>query len=120
MMDVDLAQVVHNVIDNAIQAMPSGGILTVKTGLAGRGKNFVIDIRDQGVGIPKERLEHIFEPFFTTKARGIQKNSGLGLPIAYSLVKDVAGEMRVTSSLRKGTSVTISLPVYPVSRKVLQ
>lgn len=114
---VDLTQVLHNLFDNAIQAMPSGGVLTVKTKLDQRNKNFIIEIKDQGVGIPKDQLPHVFEPFFTTKSRGIKKNSGLGLPIVYSLVKDSKGDLEFTSSLRCGTVVKIVLPVYRKKRK---
>ena len=114
---VDLTQVLHNLIDNAIQAMLSGGVLTIKTSMAVRGGDLVVEVKDQGVGIPQDHLKHVFEPFFTTKVRGVRKNSGLGLPIAYSLVKDAHGDMQVNSSLRKGTVVKIDLPIYRFRRK---
>jgi two-component system sensor histidine kinase AtoS len=74
-------------------------------------------VKDQGIGIPKDQLEHIFEPFFTTKSRGLKKNSGLGLPIVHSLVTACQGEMQVSSSLRRGTTVRVFLPIYRMKRK---
>ena len=109
---LDLTQILHNLIDNAVQAMPSGGVMAVKTCLAKHGREFVIEIKDCGVGIPKDQLRHIFEPFFTTKIRGVRKNSGLGLSIVYSLVKDCQGTMQIKSSLRQGTVVRVFIPVY--------
>jgi len=113
----DLAHILNNLIDNAVQAMPSGGVLSVKAGLNAEKSFFVIEVRDRGVGIPKEQLQHIFEPFFTTKARGLRKNSGLGLSIAYALVRDCQGDMHVKSSLRRGTVVTIMIPLYSSRRR---
>lgn len=117
MTSVDLIQILNNLIDNAIQAMPSGGQLTIKAFLAPRGGDVIIEVKDQGVGIPKEQMDHIFEPFFTTKFRGVQKNSGLGLPIVHSLIRAVQGEMRISSSLRSGTIVRLFLPIYRLKRK---
>lgn len=114
---IDLIQVIHNLFDNAIQAMPFGGILKVRTSLDARRRLFVIELKDQGVGIPAEQLMHIFDPFFTTKSRGVKKNSGLGLPIAYALVKDCQGDLQIVSSLRRGTSVKVTLPVHYIKKK---
>ena len=105
-------QIIHNVITNAIQAMPGGGIIKVKTFLdKGRG-GIGIDVTDEGVGIAPDHLSEVFEPFFTTKERGIDKNAGLGLSITYSIINAVGGSIHIKSSLRKGTTVQISLPVY--------
>ncbi|MEW5894968.1 MAG: PAS domain S-box protein [Candidatus Omnitrophota bacterium] len=109
---VDVMQVVHNLIDNAVQAMPSGGVLTVKTSFAPKEEGIALEIKDQGVGISEDHMPHILEPFFTTKVRGTNKNSGLGLPIVYSLIDAVQGKIQITSSLRKGTVVKVILPVY--------
>jgi len=113
----DLAQILHNLIDNAVQAMPSGGLLSIKAGMNDQKTSFLLEVRDRGVGIPKEQLAHIFEPFFTTKMRGLRKNSGLGLSIAYSLVRDCQGDMYIKSSLRRGTVVTVMIPLYLPGRR---
>ena len=108
---VECHQVVHNVLINAIQAMPAGGKIKIRTGLD-KNKNMVtIDIEDEGIGITPEHLSKVFEPFFTTKERGVEKNAGLGLSIVYSAVHVVGGDVHIQSSLRKGTSVHIDLPV---------
>ncbi|HSV43954.1 MAG TPA: ATP-binding protein, partial [Candidatus Bathyarchaeia archaeon] len=117
MSQVDLVQVLSNLIDNAVQAMLSGGVVTIRTRLVLNGCQLLIEIADQGVGIPPEQLDHIFEPFFTTKTRGPEKNSGLGLSIVYSLVQSAQGDVKVASSLRKGTIVKVSLPVYQLRKK---
>jgi len=57
-------------------------------------------------------LPKVFEPFFTTKERGIDKSAGLGLSIIHSIIHAVGGTVHIKSSLRKGTTVQISLPVY--------
>ena len=76
-----------------------------------------VDCQDDGVGIPKELLPKVFDPFFTTKPRGIDKSSGLGLYIVYSTVKSYKGEIFIKSDHRKGTTVTMLLPVYNISGK---
>ncbi|MFP4473604.1 MAG: PAS domain S-box protein [Candidatus Omnitrophota bacterium] len=115
--EVDLAQVLSNVVDNAVQAMPSGGTITIKSRLDRNADELILEVRDQGVGIPRDHLEHVFEPFFTTKSRGLKKNSGLGLPIAYALVKNVHGQMVIHSSRARGTVIQIHLPVYHPRRR---
>ena len=114
---VDLTQVLHNLVDNAVQAMPSGGQLTLKTALAPRKGEVLLEVSDQGVGIPEDQLSHVFEPFFTTKSRGLRKNSGLGLSIVHSLVCSSHGNLVVQSSLRKGTKVKVFLPIFRLKHK---
>jgi signal transduction histidine kinase len=92
------------VIRNAIQAMPEGGELTVRTSYAQ--KVVEIDIIDQGEGIKPDQLPHIFEAFFTTKAR----NAGLGLTIAQKLVEANGGQILFDSTPGRGTKCTIMLP----------
>ncbi len=107
----EMKQVFQNLIYNAIQAMPLGGRLTLRTQLAPReglpGVN--IEIEDTGKGIPPEDLTRIFEPFFTTKAPG--KGTGLGLAISYSIVQRHGGEISVTSQVGRGTCFTVWLPL---------
>ena len=108
--EIEMNQVLGNVINNAIQAMPAGGTLSLHT-VYNKAENDVrIVVKDNGVGIARDSMAHIFEPFYTTRQRGVNKNSGLGLPIVYSLLKASQGDIKVQSSLRKGTSVKITLP----------
>ena len=109
---VECHQIIHSVILNAIQAMPSGGSIKVKTFLDKTHGAIGIDVTDEGVGITPDHLSQIFDPFFTTKERGIGKNAGLGLSIIYSIINAAGGSIHIKSSLRKGTTVQISIPVY--------
>ena len=109
---IECHQIIHNVLINAIQAMPGGGVIKVKTFLDKARGIIGIDVTDEGVGITPDHLSKVFEPFFTTKERGIDKSSGLGLSIIYSIINAAGGSVHIKSSLRKGTTVQISLPVY--------
>ena len=103
----ELNQVWTNLIDNAIQAMPEGGTLTVRT--LRDDNHVVVEIGDTGVGIPAELQSKIFEPFFTTKPVG--EGTGLGLDIAYRVVTQRhGGDLRVHS--RPGdTRFIVRLPI---------
>lgn len=104
-------QIFHNVLTNAIQAMPAGGTIKVRS-IFDTAMNFIIvEVVDDGVGITPEHLSKIFEPFFTTKDQGVEKSSGLGLSVVHAIVQAVGGSIDVQSSLRKGTQVRIFLPV---------
>ena len=106
-----IKQVLINVLQNAIQAMPEGGQLTVKTHTIrpeGSSTQWLeVQIRDNGEGIAPEHLEQIFSPFFTTKTYG----TGLGLAICRKIVQDHGGKLSVESQLGQGTTVSIRLPV---------
>ncbi|MDP2654335.1 MAG: PAS domain S-box protein [Candidatus Omnitrophota bacterium] len=106
----EMSQVVTNIVMNAIQAMPGGGRLVIRTYYDRHTHRVILEIRDDGIGIPEEDLPKVFEPFFSTKKRGADKGSGLGLAIVQSLVKSVQGEVEIDSSLRKGTQVKVALP----------
>ena len=111
-----ISQVIQNLIINAIQAMPTGGIVSISTeninlnaqsALPLQPGRFVkICVRDRGIGIPGEHLANIFDPYFTTK----QKGSGLGLAIVYSIIKRHEGHITVESRLGDGTTCYIYLP----------
>ncbi len=106
-----LKQVLLNLISNAIQYTPEGG--EVFLSLARKGKNAEVIIRDTGPGIPAEDMPHIFERFYRTeKSRTRQKTPGfgLGLSIAYWIVKNHKGKINVDSVEGKGTTFSISLP----------
>ena len=108
---IECHQIIHNVVINAIQAMPGGGVIKVRT-FIDKGGLVGIDVTDEGVGIAPDHLPKVFEPFFTTKERGIDKSAGLGLSIIHSIIHAVGGTVHIKSSLRKGTTVQILLPVY--------
>ena len=93
----ELNQVWTNLIDNAIQAMPDGGTLTVRT--RREADHVLVEIGDTGVGIPPDLQQRIFEPFFTTKPVG--EGTGLGLDISYRVIAQRhGGDLRVRSRAR--------------------
>ena len=111
-----IQQVLINIILNATQAMPHGGSLTISTSIAkstvfGESKKDAvrIDIKDTGVGIPKENLSRLFTPFFTTKERG--KGVGLGLPVVHGIIERHKGKIEVSSELNAGTTFSIFLEI---------
>jgi signal transduction histidine kinase len=94
-----------NLILNGLEAMPSGGTLTISAS-ALRG-SLILTVEDTGDGIPADLLPRIFEPYVTTKAKGM----GLGLPIARRIVEAHGGRIRVESRQGSGSCFTITLPV---------
>ncbi len=114
-----ISQVISNLIINADQAMPDGGVIKVRAenvvikrehGLPlGNGKYVKISVEDRGTGIPKEHLSKIFDPYFTTK----QKGSGLGLATSYSIIKRHDGHITAESQVGVGTTLHIYLPASP-------
>jgi len=103
-----LQEVVANLVTNAIEAMPSGGKLTVRTRPGPEGM-VTMTVTDTGVGITPEDQAKLFVPFFTTKPVG--KGTGLGLAIVYGIVKMHRGQITVQSQQGKGTTFTVTLPV---------
>ena len=108
-----LKQALLNIINNAVAAMPDGGILTLAT--ERRGEFVMVHVRDTGTGISDENMAKIFEPYFTTKDFG----SGLGLTVVYKIMKEHGGEVAVKSKEGEGTTFTISLPVPVKERRLL-
>ncbi|MCX5898727.1 MAG: ATP-binding protein, partial [Proteobacteria bacterium] len=100
-----LREVFINLINNAIDAMPNGGSITVKTCMLDN--QAIIQVEDDGPGMPEETRNRIFDPFFTTK--GIQ-STGLGLSISYGIINAHHGSISVDSAEGKGTTFTICLP----------
>jgi two-component system sensor histidine kinase HydH len=96
-----------NFVSNSIEAMPDGGILTIKANVINRSNSVLIEIADTGVGISPENLDKIFEPFFTTKDKG----TGLGMGLAYQTIKLHEGTLSITSEQKKGTRLKIQLPI---------
>jgi signal transduction histidine kinase len=101
-----LQQVFINIILNALDAMPEGGLLRIE--LSETEAEAVIRITDTGTGIEERHLARIFDPFFTTK--GVGKGTGLGLSISYAIVKEHDGRLTVESRIGKGTCFTIAVP----------
>jgi signal transduction histidine kinase len=111
----ELELVMLNLCVNARDAMPSGGVITIRAWNAPAvrdgelsGDFVVVTVEDTGTGMSAEVLTHIFEPFFTTK--GIGEGSGLGLPQVYGFVQQSGGAVRVASTVGRGTAVTLFLP----------
>jgi PAS domain S-box-containing protein len=123
-----IEQIIMNLIVNAKDAMPEGGLITITTRLVsigeGRmnipsyvqpGKYVVLSFSDTGTGIPTDIINKIFDPFFTTKEKG--KGTGLGLATVYGIVKDHKGYISVYSEITKGTMFEI---YFPLSEKTSQ
>ena len=102
-----LNQVFMNIFINASQSIEGKGDIYVKTRV--HNGDALVEIQDNGKGIPKRYLNKIFNPGFTTKGVGI--GTGLGLSIVYQIIKDHNGKIEVTSDVGKGTKVIISLPI---------
>jgi PAS domain S-box-containing protein len=102
-----LRQIVLNLITNAVQAMPHGGELSVRTSLR-PGNRVRLEFSDTGIGIPPHQLNDIFNPFFTTKSPG--QGTGLGLSVVHSVVRRYHGDIQVRSTPNVGTTFTIDLP----------
>lgn len=103
-------QAILNLIVNAIQAIAATtkpGRIVLRTALEGR--NAVIEVEDNGCGIPEDKLSRIFDPFFTTKEIG--EGTGLGLSILHGIISDHGGEVQVESTVNVGTRFRILLPV---------
>jgi signal transduction histidine kinase len=101
-----LQQVLFNLVTNAAQAMNGKGALEIH--IAREGSGYRIDVRDNGPGIPPERLIHVFDPFFTSKQEG--SGTGLGLSIVRSLIHKMGARIEASSTVGKGTEFRIFLP----------
>lgn len=106
----NLQQVFMNLLTNALHAMPSGGILQIRIRKEDKeGKDFiVIDVIDNGIGIKRENIQKIFEPFFTTKE--VEKGTGLGLAVTFSIIRKHGGTLTVESEEGKETVFSVHLP----------
>jgi len=100
----DLKEILTNLLLNAIDAMPQGGIVTF--GSHCQGEQIFLEVGDTGIGMSKDVAERIFDPFFTTKGIG---NSGLGLSVSWSLISRYGGDIQVKSKPGKGTTFIIRL-----------
>lgn len=109
-----IKQVLTNLIGNAIQAMPTGGVLMTELFHDER-QNVCVQVIDTGVGMTSEDSGRVFEPFFTTKYVG--QGTGLGLSIAYGIVAEHGGEIKVTSQVGVGTTFRVVFPASLPSRE---
>jgi len=100
-----LSQVIVNIMLNAVDAMPAGGTLTIRSRV--KDNHIVIIFEDTGIGISKENVSRIFDPFFTTKEKG----TGLGLAVSYSIIKKLNGSLAVESEMNRGSKFVITLPM---------
>jgi PAS domain S-box-containing protein len=104
----ELEQVFFNLCSNALDAMPRGGEITLAARVV-QGHFVEVQVRDNGVGIPKTRIPRIFEPFYTTKEVG--KGTGLGLAICWRIIEEAGGSIDVASEVGRGTSFSVRLPL---------
>jgi PAS domain S-box-containing protein len=107
--EIDLAQVLTNLLQNAIDASPNGG--TIRVTVKPVGHTMRIEVADEGVGISPEVVSRIFEPFFTTKTGGPKSSMGLGLSVSNSLVEAMGGRIEVESRMGEGTTFIVVLPL---------
>jgi signal transduction histidine kinase len=102
-----ILQVFLNILLNALHAVQENGGLTVKSRVASNPMHIVVEIEDNGCGIPDDDLPKIFDPFFSTKSNG----TGLGLAVSYGIVKKHEGNIEVFSKVGKGTRFVVKIPV---------
>lgn len=104
---IQIKQVLINLIQNAIEAMPQGGAVTIETGIDDSGGRFLILIKDEGPGMTECQMRKIMNPFFTTKQTGL----GLGLSTCNRIIENHKGDLTFTSQVTVGTTFIISLPL---------
>jgi signal transduction histidine kinase len=102
-----IAQVVVNLVLNALQAASEEGRIEVRT--RQEGQEAILEVEDNGPGMSEETRRNIFQPFFTTKAAG--KGTGLGLAVSHGIVKSHRGQIEVQTQLGKGTCFSVRLPL---------
>ena len=124
-----LSKVIMNLIINAMEAMPEGGLITIKTEhkyietlISGfdnieMGEYAILTVSDTGLGIDEKDLKHLFEPFYTKKEMG-RSGSGLGLAIVYGVLKDHNGYIDVISKVNEGSNFLIYLPIISIENTI--
>ncbi len=106
-----LRQVILNLLLNAAEALRSGGRIAVRGRNGSRAGTVVLEVDDDGPGIPREIMGRIFDPFFTTKAEG--GGTGLGLPVVFGIVAAHGGSIELTNRPEGGVRATVTLPLEP-------
>ena len=104
-----LNQVFMNILDNAAGAIPEHGDIWIRMRKDDIGKNVIVEIEDNGIGMDAETAEKVFNPFFTTKPVG--QGTGLGMSITYKIIKNHQGDIRVESTKGVGSKFIITLPI---------
>ncbi|WP_078595810.1 PAS domain-containing sensor histidine kinase [Evansella clarkii] len=99
-----LKQVFMNLIKNSIEAMPDGGVLHIK--ITVNSESAVLYFKDEGVGIPPEKIKRLGEPFYTTKEKG----TGLGMMVCFKIIQNHHGNIQIESKENIGTTVKVTLP----------
>jgi PAS domain S-box-containing protein len=128
--DVQIRQVIHNLVTNAREAMPRGGVVTISaenmevTAHSNlplkEGRYVKWSVKDRGIGIPKEDLQKIFDPYFTTKPTGTARGMGLGLAICYAIINKHDGFITVESEPGVGSVFFVYMPASPQDGSVLK
>ena len=106
--NMDTSQMItalSHLMENAFDAMPNGGDLTLR--IEEEGDHLAITIQDSGCGIPPDQLDSVYDPFVTSKPRG----AGMGLTMVHQIIMNHRGELKIQSDINKGTRVTLSLPI---------
>lgn len=126
---VHLAKTIMNLVTNAVEAMPAGGVVRLATAnryvdtpvngydAVTEGDYVILTVADSGVGISRENLDRIFEPFFTKKVMG-RSGTGLGMAVVWGTVKDHQGYIDVLSAEKQGTTFTLYFPVTTKQRRL--
>lgn len=107
-------QCLLNIIKNGIEAMPNGGSLTVQARRSSTSPNIIIDIEDTGIGMSISQLAKLGEPYFSTKK---EKGTGLGMMVAYKILKEMDGVVDSSSEVNKGTRFTLKFPLVNLPYK---
>ena len=102
-----LQQILLNLIDNALDAVGHDGKVTITT--SNTPTDIVIEVADNGPGIPPEVMKKIWDPFFTTKEQG--KGTGLGLSISQNIIRTLGGSIELQSKEGEGTVFTVKVPI---------
>jgi two-component system NtrC family sensor kinase len=108
-----LQQVFMNLVTNAIDAIGKNGLIQIKS--QSSKSHIVVNVKDNGAGIPEEEQKKVFDPFFTTKATG--KGTGLGLWVTYDIIKKMGGTITLNSSVGNGTTFIVQIPIVTPGKK---
>ncbi|MBQ2885321.1 MAG: ATP-binding protein [Alphaproteobacteria bacterium] len=116
--ETDFKMIILNLVQNAINAMPNGGKLEIKTNT--NKEDILISIKDNGCGIPQKDIKHIFEPFYSTSNFPDKKGTGLGLAIVKDLILKLNAEIDVNSKENQGSTFQIAIPRQKHQKKLVK
>jgi len=112
--ELGLLEVMVSIFRNSVEAMPNGGKIEISLSSNPGLGTATLTVSDNGVGIQEDDLDKLFEPFFTTK--NTKNNLGIGLYLAYTIIKEHGGNIKITGEEGKGAATTITLPLYNETR----